>query len=156
MSIVVKPEVILKKLRKFCDKYDTYTEAATALNVTPSQLSLTLNGKAPVIPARILDKLGYETSLVYVRKGRTAVKRVKVSRSAKTGKVVTAAHAKANPDTTVTETQKRAVTPKAKKTKRATVKKAPAKKPTPTPTPAATITPTANPPLEVIDVTSRD
>lgn len=70
-------------LREFCDKYKTKDgksgqgKAAKALGVTAAQLSLTLNGKNNVIPARILKKLGYRAVTVYEQAGSKKAKTAK-------------------------------------------------------------------------------
>jgi hypothetical protein len=113
---------IISELRKFCqghkDANGRYSQAkaAKALGVTAAQLSLTLNDRVNVIPARILKKLGYESKVVYVPKGRTAVKKIKVARDSATGRIVSKVKAKKNPKTTTVETVKRAVKPTAEKT----------------------------------------
>ena len=110
-TILAMPAV-LKLLKRFCKQYDTDAKAAKALKVTASQLSRTLSGNTNVIHARILKKLGLQAVTMYAPKGKTATKTVKVNRDAVTGRTVSKAVAKANPKTTVTETQVRAVKPK--------------------------------------------
>ncbi|MDQ3038886.1 MAG: hypothetical protein M3R16_03660 [Pseudomonadota bacterium] len=66
MSPVPKKEII-NELRAIVAGHVNGKTAARKLGVTPSVLSLTLNNHYPVIPARILRKLGYKTEIVYVQ-----------------------------------------------------------------------------------------
>lgn len=122
---------ILDKLRTFCSDFKKANpkadqkKIAKALGVTPSQLSLTINGKTNVIPARILKKLGYQAVVAYVPAGRTATKKVKVARDSTSGKTVSKAYAKNHPKTTTVETVKVAVKPKPKKTAKKAAKRSP-------------------------------
>lgn len=68
----VSEAVLMQELRDFCARYDTARLAAKALGVTSSVLSLTLNGKANVIPARVLKKLKYKAVPTYVKTGKPA------------------------------------------------------------------------------------
>jgi hypothetical protein len=67
---VVPYSEIRKELRGLCNKSDTDKIAAKKLKVTQSTLSLTLRGKANVVPEKILKALKLKTELVYVRTGK--------------------------------------------------------------------------------------
>ena len=97
---------ILKELKAFCGKYDTYALAAKALKVTAAQLSQTLGNKNNVIPERILKKLGYKSEIAYVKVGGKKAATRKIARDAESGEIVTPEFAAANPKTTVVETVK--------------------------------------------------
>ena len=73
----IERSVIAKALEAFCDKYPTYSRAATALGVTLAQLSTARNDPNSVIPARALSKLGYGYTPAYVRKADMPTKRAK-------------------------------------------------------------------------------
>jgi hypothetical protein len=111
MSASLSTDEVLKKIETFCDKFTTFKEAALALKVTPSQLSLTMSGKTNVIPEKILRKLGLQSIVAYVPIGKTATKKIKVSRDSATGRTVSKAAAKADPQGTTIETVERAVKP---------------------------------------------
>ena len=73
MRIVERKEVG-QALKAFCDKYDTYAEAAKKLGITPSQLSSALNKPKSVVPAKALKKLGFKFEAVYLGKDLPPVK----------------------------------------------------------------------------------
>lgn len=58
---------IVAELQQFVDTHDTAVLAAKALRITPSQLSLILRGKASVIHARVLKRLGYVGTYAYFK-----------------------------------------------------------------------------------------
>jgi hypothetical protein len=73
---------IRKELRELCDKSETDKLAAKKLKVTPSTLSLTLRGKANVVPEKILKALKLKTEVVYVRTGKPKPKVAKTINTA--------------------------------------------------------------------------
>ena len=60
---------IAAELKEFCGRHDSQKDAAKALRVTDSQLSMALSGKSNVIPGKILKKLGYVAALAYFKIG---------------------------------------------------------------------------------------
>lgn len=73
---------IVEELEHFCAKFPTYTQAAAKLGVTLAQLSSARNDESIAIPARILDKLGYASTSVYVRKNDLPAKATKATKAA--------------------------------------------------------------------------
>jgi hypothetical protein len=67
MRIVDRKEVGAA-LEAFCDKFETYKEAAKKLGITLSQLSAARNKPKSVVPAKALKKLGFEFKAVYLAK----------------------------------------------------------------------------------------
>lgn len=56
MTILSKRDVIAR-INAFCDRFETYAEAAAAIPCTPSQLSQARLGQTGLIPAPILKRL---------------------------------------------------------------------------------------------------
>jgi predicted component of type VI protein secretion system len=73
VTILTKKEVIAR-LNAFCDRFETYAEAASALRCTPSQLSQARLGKTGLIPAPILKKLKIKTVTVYESQDKALAK----------------------------------------------------------------------------------
>jgi hypothetical protein len=77
---------VIKLINTFCDKYDTFAEAAKGLRCTPSQLSQARQGKLGMIPAPILKKLGLKPLTVYVSRSGKPLKLVATSKGRQQGK----------------------------------------------------------------------
>lgn len=64
MTILTKKDVIAR-INAFCDKFDTFAEAAAVLRCTPSQLSQARLNRTGLIPSPILKKLKIRTVTLY-------------------------------------------------------------------------------------------
>jgi len=80
MRIVDRKEVGAA-LEAFCDKFETYKEAAKKLGITLSQLSAARNKPKSVVPAKALKKLGFEFKAVYLAKDLPPTRLQKVVKS---------------------------------------------------------------------------
>lgn len=58
-------------LRRYVAPYRTYKEAASALDVHPSQLSDYLLGRRP-LPQKLLDRLGLQRTIVFGAKEKAS------------------------------------------------------------------------------------
>lgn len=126
---------IAKELEAFCDKYNTYGEAAQKLGITLAQLSTARNDENSVIPAKALAKLGYGYTLVYVRKADMPAKRTPKAKKAKTAKPAAKKTAKPKSKPAAKKPVKKTAT--AKKAPPKAKAKKPAKKAADKPAPAA-------------------
>jgi hypothetical protein len=102
MTLLTKKDV-MARINAFCDKFDTFAEAAAALRCTASQLSQARLGKTGLIPAPILKKLKikavtrYESNEPPPKPHRKAVARAAAKPSPTPAKKPTPPRAKPQP-----------------------------------------------------------